>query len=143
MLKSIDPLLTGELLAILRDMGHGDEIVLVDANFPASAMAQRLVRMPGIAIDRAAEAVLSLLPLDDFVEAPAAAMAAPDHRPEVYGDFDRVLAEAASSPVKMEEIERFAFYDRAKTAYAIVATGETRLYANLILKKGVIREAGA
>ncbi|SDI43337.1 RbsD/FucU family protein, partial [Salipiger marinus] len=83
MLKSVDPLLTGDLLAILRDMGHGDEIVVVDGNFPAASVAQRLVRLPGIAADRAAEAILSLLPLDDFVDQPAAAMASPDGRPEI------------------------------------------------------------
>ena len=75
MLKTIDPLMTGELLAILSDMAHGDEIVLIDANFPAARATQRLVRLPGIGIDRAAEAILSLFPLDDFVAAPAAVMA--------------------------------------------------------------------
>ena len=139
MLKSVHPLLTGDLLAILRDMGHGDEIVVVDGNFPAASVAQRLVRLPGIAADRAAEAILSLLPLDDFVDQPAAAMASPDGRPEIYDDFDRVLAAAHGAPVSLQEIDRFAFYDRARTAYAVVATGERRLYANLILKKGVIR----
>lgn len=139
MLKTIDPLLTGDLLAILRDMGHGDEIVLTDANFPAATVAQRLIRLPGIGADRVAEAILSLMPLDDFVDAPATAMSSPDGRPPIYDDFDRVLADAAGAPVTMEEIDRFAFYDRAKSAYAVVATGERRLYANLILKKGVLR----
>lgn len=139
MLKNIDPLLTGDLLAILRDMGHGDEIVLTDANFPAAALARRLVRLPGIGADRVAEAVLSVMPLDDFVDAPAAAMSSPEGRPPIYDDFDRVLSDAEGGPVTMEEIDRFAFYDRAKTAYAVVATGERRLYANLILKKGVLR----
>lgn len=140
MLKNIDPILTGDLLAVLRDMGHGDEIVLTDANFPAATVAQRLIRLPGISADRVAEAILSVMPLDDFVETPAAAMAAPDGRPDIYDDFDRVLSAAAGAPLKMEEIDRFAFYDRAKTAYAVVSTGERRLYANLILKKGVLRE---
>ena len=140
MLKNIDPILTGDLLAVLRDMGDGDEIVLTDANFPAATVAQRLIRLPGISADRVAEAILSVMPLDDFVETPAAAMAAPDGRPDIYDDFDRVLSAAAGAPLKMEEIDRFAFYDRAKTAYAVVSTGERRLYANLILKKGVLRE---
>ncbi|WP_226625521.1 RbsD/FucU family protein [Alloyangia pacifica] len=139
MLKTIDPLLTGDLLAILRDMGHGDEIVLVDANFPAARVAQRLVRLPGLGIDRAAEAILSLLPLDDFVDAPAAVMACPDGRPEIFDVFDRLLAEAEGAPVTVEQVDRFDFYERAKRAYAVVATGERRLYANLILKKGVVR----
>lgn len=139
MLKNIDPILTGDLLKILQDMGHGDEIVVTDANFPAAAVAQRLVQLPGIAADRTVEAILSLFPLDDFVEAPAAAMAAPDGRPEIYGDFDRLLEAANGSAVTIEEIDRFDFYDRSKAAYAVVATGERRLYANLILKKGVLR----
>lgn len=143
MLKSIDPILTGNLLAILRDMGHGDEIVITDANFPAASVAQRLVQLPGISADRVAEAILSLMPLDDFVDAPAAAMASPDGRPEIYDDFDRVLLAAQGAPVKLDEIERFAFYDRAKQAYAVVSTGERRLYANIILKKGVLRDGGA
>lgn len=140
MLKTINPLLTGELLAILRDMGHGDEIVLVDANFPAARVAQRLVRLPGIGIDRAAEAVLSLLPLDDFVDAPAAVMACPDGRPEIFDVFDQQLATANEGPVQVQQVDRFDFYERTKEAYAVVATGERRLYANLILKKGVLRD---
>ncbi|WP_138472398.1 RbsD/FucU family protein [Poseidonocella sp. HB161398] len=140
MLKSVDPILTGDLLKILCDMGHGDEIVLTDANFPAETVAQRLVRLPGIGADRVAGAVLSVMPLDDFVEAPAAAMACPDGRPPVYDDFDRELASANGGAVTMEEIDRFAFYERAQSAYAVVSTGERRLYANLILKKGVLRE---
>lgn len=139
MLKTIDPLLTGELLAILRDMGHGDEIVLVDANFPAARVAQRLVHLPGIAMDRAAGAILSVFPLDDFVDAPAAVMACPDGRPEIFDTFDRLLADAEGRPVAVAQIERFAFYERAQSAFAVVATGERRLYANLILKKGVLR----
>ncbi|XDA97170.1 RbsD/FucU domain-containing protein [Sulfitobacter sp. LCG007] len=139
MLKSINPILTGELLAILSDMGHGDEIAVTDANFPAASVARRLVRLPGLDADTAAEAILSVMPLDDFVEAPAAAMADPNGRPAIYDAFDRLLAAAEGQPVPMEEIDRFAFYDRAKAAYAVVATGERRLYANLILKKGVLR----
>lgn len=139
MLKTIDPLLTGRLLGILQDMGHGDEIVVVDANFPASALTGRLVELPGVTADRAVEAIVSLLPLDDFVEAPAAAMACPEGRPEIFDVFERVMADAEGAPVKMDQIDRFAFYDRAKAAYAIVSTGERRLYANLILKKGVVR----
>lgn len=142
MLKNLDAILTGELLAILRDMGHGDEIVVTDANFPAASVAQRLVRLPGISADRALEALLSVLPLDDFVEAPAAAMAAPDGRPPIYDDFDRLLAGAEGRTVGMEQIDRFDFYDRARKAYAVVSTGERRLYANLILKKGVLHEEG-
>lgn len=139
MLKTINPLLTGDLLAILADMGHGDELVIVDANFPADAMAQRLVRLPGISATEALDAVLGLLPLDDFVDTPTAAMDAPDGRPAMYTDFDRMLAEAEGREIAIELIGRFDFYDRTRQAYAVVATGERRLYGNIILKKGVLR----
>ncbi|MGA0540574.1 RbsD/FucU family protein [Neotabrizicola sp. VNH66] len=139
MLKTINPLLTGELLAILSDMGHGDEIVITDANFPAAAVAQRLIRMPGITATDALEAVLSVLPLDDFVEQPAAAMDAPGERPAIYPEFEAALLAAEGRPLVLEPVDRFAFYDRTKTAYAVIATGERRLYANIILKKGVLR----
>lgn len=143
MLKTLNPLLTGELLAILADMGHGDEIAIVDANFPADSMAQRLVRLPGISATDALEAVLSLLPLDDFVDHPAAAMDAPGERPAIYPEFEAALERAEGRALTLEPVERFAFYARTQQAYAVVATGERRLYANIILKKGVVRTADA
>jgi len=139
MLKSIDPLLTGELLAILSDMGHGDELAIVDANFPADTVAQRLVRLPGISATDALDAVLSVLPLDDFVDHPAAAMDAPGERPAIYPEFEALLKKAEGRSIDLDPVDRFAFYDRAKQAYAVIATGERRLYANIILKKGVLR----
>lgn len=139
MLKSINPLLTGDLLAILSDMGHGDEIVITDANFPAASIARRLVRMPGISATDVLRAVLSVLPLDDFVDRPAAAMDAPGQRPAIYPEFEAALKEAEGRTLTLEPVERFAFYERAKVAYAVIATGERRLYANIILKKGVLR----
>ncbi|HEV7247855.1 MAG TPA: RbsD/FucU domain-containing protein [Shinella sp.] len=139
MLKSINPLLTGELLAILSDMGHGDEIVIVDANFPADAVAQRLVRLPGISATDTLDAVLSVLPLDDFVDLPAAVMDAPGDRPAIYPEFETQLEKAEGRAISLDPIDRFAFYDRAKEAYAVIATGERRLYANITLKKGVLR----
>ncbi len=139
MLKSINPLLTGELLAILSDMGHGDEIVITDANFPADAVAQRLVRLPGISATDVLEAVLSVLPLDDFVDQPAAAMDAPGERPAIYPEFEALLEKAEGKALSLDAIDRFAFYDRSKEAYAVIASGERRLYANIILKKGVLR----
>ena len=139
MLKTINPLLTGDLLALLADMGHGDDIAIVDANFPADSMAQRLVRLPGITATDALRAVLSLLPLDDFVDQPAAAMDAPGERPPIYPEFEAALAAAEGRPLTLEPVERFAFYERTRAAYAVIATGERRLYANIILKKGVTR----
>jgi L-fucose mutarotase len=141
MLKGIDPILGPELLAILRAMGHGDEIVIADANFPAAALARTLVRAEGVDAARMTQAIVSLLPLDDFTPAAAFRMAvvdAPDSVPPVVADFAKVL-EGGGYSGPIEAIERSAFYERARDAFAIVATGETRLYGNLILKKGVIR----
>ena len=145
MLKGIDPILSPDLLAILRAMGHGDEIAIVDANFPAAANAARLVRADGVSATHMVRAIASLLPLDDFVPAAAFRMAvtdAPDEVPHVVGDFAAALA-AQGYRRPIEAIERFAFYDRARAAYAIVATGEARLWGNLILKKGVLRPHSA
>lgn len=139
MLKTIDPLLTGQLLQILADMGHGDELVLGDANFPAAAVAQRLVQLPGHTATSVLQAVLSLLPLDDFVEQPAAVMACPDGQPAIYSEFTTLIHDCEGRALTLEPIDRFQFYDRAKLAYAVVSTGERRLYGNIILKKGVIR----
>jgi L-fucose mutarotase len=140
MLKGIDPLLGPELLAILRAMGHGDEIVVADANFPADAHARRLVRLDGVPGPRAVRAIASVLPLDDFVPEAAFRMAdttAPDVVPPVVREYAAILA-AAGDDRPIAVIERHAFYARAREAYAIVATGEPRFWGNLILKKGAI-----
>lgn len=139
MLKSINPLLTGELLAILADMGHGDEIAITDANFPAVAVAQRLVQVPGIDASAIVEAILSLMPLDDFVDNPAAVMNAPGERPAIYGEFETIIEQAEHRRIPLDVIDRFAFYDRSKTTFAVISTGERRLYGNIILKKGIVR----
>jgi L-fucose mutarotase len=146
MLKGIDPAIGPDLLALLRAMGHGDEIVIADVNFPSTSMARRLARADGVDAVHMAKAIVQLLPLDDFVPAAAFRMAvvdAPDVEPPIVQDFRRVLAESGyAGPI--EALERFAYYERAREAFAIVATGELRLYGNLILKKGVLRpEAGA
>ena len=144
MLKGIDPLLGPELLHILRAMGHGDELVIVDANYPATANAKRLVRLDGVDAPRALQAILTLLPLDDFVEAPLAFMQMVGDSqtiPEVVSQMQKVAEQAEQKPLKAEHIDRFAFYERARQGYAIVATSERRLYGNVIVKKGVIRSA--
>ena len=141
MLKGIDPLLGPGLLAVLRGMGHGDEIVIADANFPATALAQRLERADGVDAVRTLRAIASVMPLDDFVPKAAFSMAVvgkAEEVPEIVRKFEAVLAEAGYR-AGIDALERQAFYDRARKAYAIVATGETRLYGNLILKKGVVR----
>jgi L-fucose mutarotase len=140
MLKGIDPILGPDLLAMLRAMGHGDEIVVVDANFPAATNARRLVRMDGLPAARVVKAIVALMPLDDFVPNAAFRMAvtgAPDSIPAVCEEFASILR-AAGYRGQVEPIERMAFYDRAQLAYGIVATGEPRPWGNLILKKGTI-----
>jgi L-fucose mutarotase len=145
MLKGIDPLLGPALLGVLRGMGHGDEIVIADANFPAATVNKRVIRADGTNASRIVAAIVSVLPLDDFVPAAAFRMAVVDHPdevPPITADFAEALAaNGYSGPV--EALERFAFYERARQATAVVATGETRLYGNLILKKGVIRPVQA
>jgi L-fucose mutarotase len=144
MLKGIDPLLNADLLHALRAMGHGDEIAVVDANFPAATMAQRLIRLDGIAATRAVEAILSLLPLDDFVDRPASRMQVVGDAksvPAVCHEFQALVDRATGSTLPLGVIERQNFYERVRRCYAVVATGETQLYGNLILTKGVIRPA--
>ncbi len=139
MLKGLHKLLTAPLLTVLAEMGHGDELAIVDANFPATANARRLVRLDGHDADAVLQAVLTLLPLDEFVAEPAAVMTPKEGRPPVIAAFQALLDAADGRPVAIEDVERFAFYERSRAAYAIVATGERRLYGNLIVKKGVIR----
>lgn len=146
MLKKIDPLLNADVLYALRAMGHGDEIVLVDTNFPADSVAREtvlgdLLRIDGMSSARVARAVLSVMPLDTFVDDAAMRMeivgdptSIPPVQQEVQKEIDR--AEGKSWP--MGSIERMAFYERAKRAYAVIQTGETRFYGCFIFKKGVI-----
>ncbi len=141
MLFGIDPLLGPDLLMILRAMGHGDEIVIVDANYPATSNAKRLVRLDGVDTSQALAAVLSVMPLDSFVESPANGMQVvgkPDEVPAALADFQTIIDRSAGFPVAVGRIERFSFYERAKTCFAVVATSDRRLYANIILTKGVI-----
>jgi L-fucose mutarotase len=140
MLKGIDPILGPELLATLRAMGHADEIAIVDANFPAAANARRLIRTEGVTATRMVQAILSVLPLEQFEPVAAFRMAvdgAPDELPPVIGEFERLLR-AVGYEGPIAALERFAYYDRTRAAYAIVSTGERRYWGNLILKKGAI-----
>lgn len=141
MLHNIDPLLSPELLYALRAMGHGDEIVLADANFPAMSIGPDCIRADGSSASQILRAVLSLMPLDNFVPDPAHSMLMvgnPDAIPDAVADFQSIIDETADNPARIQGLERFDFYDRASQAFAIVQTGERRLYGNLILKKGVI-----
>jgi L-fucose mutarotase len=141
MLKGIDPLLGPELLCALRAMGHGDEIAIVDANYPAQAHARRCLRADGHSATAMLEAILTLLPLDRMVEAAAFRPAPPD-RPAhaIHTEFDAIV-DAFEPGLPVAPLQGESFYDRVKSAYLILATGERRLYGNIILRKGVI-EAG-
>lgn len=142
MLKSIDPLLSPELLATLRAMGHGDELAIVDANFPAVASGRPVVRADGSPATAVAAAVLSLMPLDEFVPCAAFHMQVVDNpagQMPIFDEFRALLRKYEPAASRLEGIERFAFYDRVKQCFAVVATGERRLYGNLILKKGIVR----
>ena len=141
MLRNIDPLLSPDLLHALRAMGHGDEIVIADANFPGSSTGPDCIRADGSSASEILRAVLSVMPLDTFVPHPALTMQVvgdPDATPEAVKDFQRVIDETADNPAQLQGLERFSFYERAASAYLIVQTGEGRLYGNIILKKGVI-----
>ena len=139
MLKNISPIISPELLKILMEMGHGDEIVIGDGNFPAASVAQRLVRLDGHGVPDVLDAVLKLMPLDTYVESPVALMDNDDsaNQPPIWADYKNIVT-ANEGEKSFELVERFAFYERAKKAYAVVATGETAIYANIILKKGVV-----
>jgi L-fucose mutarotase len=144
MLKNLDPLLGPDLLHVLAAMGHGDELVVADGNFPAASVARRLVRLDGIDAPRALRAILSLLPLDTFTATPAAVMAVvgdPGSVPPPVRDFQAIVDAAAGRPVRLEILERFAFYERARAAFAVVATGEPRPYGNILVVKGVVTAA--
>ncbi len=146
MLKGIDPLLNADVLHALRAMGHGDDVVLCDTNFPADSVARatilgRLLRLDNVTAARAARAVLSVMPLDSFVDAPASRMEVvgrPDEIPVVQAEVQAEVDAAEGRSWPMGGVERFAFYERAKQAYAVIVTGERRFYGCFILKKGVI-----
>ena len=141
MLKGVDPLLAPDLLHVLARMGHGDEIALVDRNFPAASVGRQVVRLDGCDLPTAARAILSVLPLDTFVEQPLAAMQVvgkPDEVPEVQQDVFSIAEQVEQRGIGVERVERFAFYERARSAFAVVATSEPRPYGCVLLIKGVI-----
>ncbi len=141
MLKNIPPILNPDLLHALRAMGHGDEIAIVDANYPAENAGPPVIRLDGLLATDVADAVLTLMPLDTFVDEQAFAMEVvgnPKKREQTHKDFDR-LVKKHEPEMKLSLLERFAFYERVKDAFAIVQTGERRLYGNILLKKGIIR----
>lgn len=144
MLKGIPNVISPDLLKILMEMGHGDELVIADGNFPAASVAQRLVRADGLGGATMLDAILQLMPLDQYVPAPVALMAvvAGDTvKPVIWKEYRKIITRHEPTFTEFEMVERFAFYERAKKAYAVLATSEAAQYANVILKKGVIKES--
>ena len=143
MLKGISPILSPELLKIIAEMGHGDELVLADGNFPGTSIGKRCVRCDGHGCAEVMRAVLQIFPLDDFVAAPMAVMEVPDGMfPGNQAPIWKAFREAADTDMpsaQFEMMEHDAFIDRARSAYAVVQTGETALYGNIIIRKGVVR----
>jgi len=140
MLKGISPLISPTLLEVLARMGHGDEIVLADAHFPGESFNGRIIRADGLKIAYLIEAILPLFELDAYVPAPLAMMAASPGDtldPAVEARYRASIGKVVSPIPSIERVERFAFYERTRSAFAVVMTGETAKYGNLILKKGV------
>lgn len=144
MLKHIPAILSPELLKVLCEMGHGDEIILADGNFPAESIGKNaiVVRADGHGTVELLKAILEYFPLDQYVEKPVGLMeVVPGDpcRPTIWQEYKDALEESGNNPAQIEMIERFAFYERARHAYAVIATGESAIYANVLLKKGVVQ----
>lgn len=143
MLKNIPKIVSPELLKTLCEMGHGDEIVIADGNFPAEKFGKRVIRADGIGGTAMLDAVLSLIPLDTYSNPNFILMRLMECDegkidPVIWEEY-KEIAEKHDKNVKIGNIDRFAFYERAKTAFSVIATGEEAVYANIILKKGVIK----
>ena len=147
MLKGIDPLLSPDMLKLLAEMGHDDAVVLADANFTAMSLGagKPVLRLPGVGMLRTLQAVVSLLPLADDVSHPVAYMQVSDtpegYRSALQREAVELLANAGLPPERVEAVERYAFYERVKKAYAIVVTGELEPWGNFILRKGVLGQS--
>ena len=141
MLKNVPPIISPELMKTLMEMGHGDEIVLADGNFPAAGVARRLIRSDGHSVPELLEALLKFFPLDIYVDRPVALMSVvhgDKTKPTIWEQYRAIINSSGEKFSDFEFVERFAFYERARQAYAVVATSEKALYANVILKKGVL-----
>ncbi|MBG77238.1 MAG: L-fucose mutarotase [Alphaproteobacteria bacterium MarineAlpha5_Bin12] len=146
MLININPILSPDLLSTLHSMGHGDTIVLADANFPSSSLSKKLIRLDGVDIPSAAKAILSVFPLDSFIEYPVRRMEI-DNKPEEINDIQHDFIEAVKSTAgerwKISSMERFKFYEETKKAYAVISTTDARAYGCFMLTKGVIKPDGS
>lgn len=145
MLKGISPVISPDLLKALAEMGHGDELVIADGNFPCHSVGKNsiVIRADGHGVPEILNAVLELIPLDTYTEKPVALMQVVEGdtcgTPEIWGVYEELLIKHEPEHHDIEYTERFAFYERAKDAYLIIATGEKAIYANILLKKGVVK----
>jgi len=145
MLKGISPLISPELLKALAQMGHGDELVIADGNFPCHSVGKNsiVIRADGHGVPEILDAVLKLIPLDTYTEKPVALMEVVKGdtcgTPEIWATYEELLNKYEPDHHEIDYTERFAFYERAKDAYLIIATGEKAIYANILLKKGVVK----
>ena len=140
MLKHVPKIVSPELLKVLCEMGHGDEIVIADANFPSETNGQRVVRADGLGGEELLDAILELIPLDTYAEYNFMLMQTTngDPTPEIWANYKKI-AESKDDNLKLGYLERYEFYNRSRKAYAVVASGEEAIYANIIIKKGVIK----
>ena len=140
MLKNIPKIVSPQLLKVLCEMGHGDEIVIADGNFPAEAYGQRVIRADGLGGEEMLDAILTLIPLDTYATENFMLMetVAGDPTPTIWEKY-YAITQKHDDNMRVGNVERFAFYERAKKAYAVIATGEGAVYANIIIKKGVIK----
>lgn len=141
MLKGIPPILSPELFAVLMAMGHGDELVIADGNFPSASLAKRLLRADGHGVPPLLDAILLFFPLDRFVPRAVSLMEVvpgDSAKTDIWEEYRRIVRRHDSAFQEFEMVERFAFYKRAREAYAVLATSETAVYANIILKKGLV-----
>ncbi|MBP0956038.1 MAG: L-fucose mutarotase [Oscillospiraceae bacterium] len=142
MLKNIPKIISPELIKTLMEMGHGDELVIGDGNFPAETYGKRVIRCDGHGVPELLDAIMQLFPLDTYTEKPVMLMEVVPGDPVVptiWEEYKSIINKYEPENCKIDMIERFAFYERAKNAYAVVATGEEAIYANIILKKGVVK----
>lgn len=143
MLKNIPTIIGPELLKTLAEMGHSDTIVIADGNFPGHTMGKdaRVLRMDGHGVPEILSAILELFPLDEYVEAPVSlmeVMPGDPYVPEIWDEYRQIVKEKGDDS-KLQNVERFAFYEEAKKAYCVIMTSEAALYANVILQKGVVK----
>lgn len=145
MLKGISPIISPELLKALAEMGHGDELVIADGNFPCHSVGKDavVVRLDGHGVPEILDAILKLIPLDTYTAKPVGLMQVVEGdtcgKPDIWQEYEKILSEYEPEHHDIEFIERFDFYNRAKGAYLIIATGEKAIYANILLKKGVVK----